>query len=668
MPSWPSVRRDNSIVGDGLHVSQNSRYRYDGELRQRVGLIPSTVPKASTAVTRLIPASDYLYVCDGIDIITCTIASIEEGTPGSVYATRSYASAYPTPIVFDKVVYLYGGPSLTKVTVSSGVLKSIGLNAPSALSALTSTGTGSIDIGLRLYRGRRESTRGHLNIMSNPSVINDIDVTVAGRLLHGSDYFDNGNADVIEMTLADGATFYRTVEADWTDGGTTITYAEPDTILQQNTPSSFYGDYGHDAPYDATIACFVRGRVFIGGYSSAVNRQYWSQAGFPESFYLTQQFYDTFDDGDVQTACIEYLGDQWVFGLSSALRYIWGTDPADGEELHLPGSLGVWNQRCLVKADRTLYGWGPNGLWYIEGGRQVHISRPIDDIFQADFNENHTARFHICYDPDERELLAFYVPSSVEWPTNAFVLDVDTGAWHTATYDFGISASALSMTADRPRLLLGDSSGYTWIRGGTTDGQETGYSSLQEVGFGTTSTSIRVDSAGECIGAMMYYPGTDEVRRIQSFGSGVAVVSPAFSSTPLEGEEVAIGGIDFAVETKWWVDESLITKKMPVTFNVEFVPQDEGTLRVEIYRDFSDTLIEFTDLDSDTLPDGIELADGVFYIDLSKSDGFVRVPLETNRARALKARLVSNRLAPTPQLLRMYFQPTPHGSIKGDKE
>lgn len=668
MPGWPGVRRDTTSVGEGLHAAENVRYRYIGELGQRVGLARCTVPERSAPIQRIWQTQGYIWTADGSQVTYLTLSSLAEGDPATGFGS-SYAGQYPNVAVIENVSYLYGGASYSKVLNATTAPAAIGISAPSNYSfVITFSGTGDVGVGRHLLRARRKLTRGPITVWSNPNAIVYGDCTKEGDGLVTSDNvfpLDTGYTRVVELTPGDATEFYQTEVSDW---ATSYNYQKADEILIQETPASLIGDYGHEPPPDATLCAWVRGYMFIAGTATYPNRVFWSAAGFPESFYQTVRFFDFLSNGDTATALHEHMGDLWVFGTSSADRYVWATNPLDGERVVVPGSLGVWNQRCLCRANGSLFGWGPTGIWAIEGGRQKHISRPIEDAITDEIDATKSSQFHMVWNPDERSIFCFFVATGDTYPQVAAVLDVDNAAWSLARWDLGITASALVLSAIGQRVLLGDEYGRTWLMQGANDGMDDTADAVQTVMAGSTASYLILDAPAECEGAMVYVPSLDEMRRVVDFQApDRLILASSLSAAPAEGELVAVGGVPVVVETKWWHEATLSTRKQPVGLYIEYVPQTIGTAKVYVFRDFSKAEVEFSVLETDTLPDGVAVVNGTLTIDLTGS-GFVKVPVEADTARALKARVVSDRLGGAMRLLRLAFQPIPHGSEAGDRE
>lgn len=666
---WPGVRRDTTSVGEGLHAAENVRYRYTGELGQRVGLTRCTVPERAAPINRIWQTRQYVWTTDGTQATYLSLSSLTVGDPATAFG-GAYAGSYPGVAVIEDVSYLYGGASKTKVLNGTAAAAAVGIAAPSNYSGMviTFSGTGDVGVGRHLLRSRRKLTRGPITVWSNPNAINYGDCTEEDDgLVSNVDVFptDAGYVRIAELTPGDSTEFYQTEQADWASD---YNYQKADEILIQETPASLIGDYGHEPPPDATLCAWIRGRMFIAGTATYPNRVFWSAAGFPESFYQTVQFFDALGNGDTATALHEHMGDLWIFGTSSADRYVWATDPLEGERVVIPGSLGVWNQQCLCRANGGLFGWGPSGVWVLEGGRQRHISRPIDDAITDEVDTSKSAQFHMVWNPDERSVYCFFTSTGDLYPHTAAVLDVDNGVWSMARWDLGITASALVLSAVGQRVLLGDMYGRTWLMQGENDGMDDTSSAVQTVMAGSTASYLILEDPAECEGAMVYVPSLDEMRRITDFQApDRLILASSLSSAPAEGELVAVGGVPVVVETKWWHDATLSTRKQPVGLFIEYVPQDVGTAKVYIFRDFSETVVAFDVLDTDTLPDGVSIIDGVLTVDLTGS-GFIKVPIETDTARALKARVVSDRLGGSLRLLRLAFQPVPHGNEPGDRE
>lgn len=399
------------------------------------------------------------------------------------------------------------------------------------------------------------------------------------------------------------------------------------------------------------------------------SRVYWSSVGFPEGFNLTAQARDMLqNNSDELSGIASYQGSLWVFGQHTMERLLYSEDPALGDRVALPTTHGLWNYRCLVECEGELFGFGRGGVWALSSGFPRHISKPIDESWQAIIDKTDYQYFHGCYDPQERVVRWWFVKGSDTYPEIALRYEIDTGEWGLDEYKVGITCSRVIPDSDgNVYCMVGDENGYTWFLGlADTDGVPANNQQIVTVSAasGTTITVDETisDTVASVDGCSIYNPTLDEWRYVASHTSSVITLSSAFSADPSVGAELYLGFIPFYFQTKWFVGQGLQDKKSPLFFIIELYPGTSGgQLRVEIFKDFSTAPVAWETLSSDLFCDGITVRSRDILVDLSagSGDGFIAVPLGSDFYRAFKAKVSSFKPGGDIRILGAYFSSSP---------
>lgn len=415
-----------------------------------------------------------------------------------------------------------------------------------------------------------------------------------------------------------------------------VTQGSPDTLTLSET-------------YAGVTGTGVTGTI----YSSSPNRIYWSTQYYPESFKAASQAVDVMrDTDDVLVGGTEFLGDPWFFGRATLQRLVFATDPASSEVVTVSGRSGLWNQRCLIRPDKdSLFWFGQNGVWAIVGGQPRHISKKIDADWRDLLDYASTHKIHGAYDPEDRTVQWWFVPSGGSTPTRSLVYDLRGDRWRIDQFRQGIHASGVITDANgRLRTIISDATAdNTSILGGATDGvpaADSNQGKYTAASGGTTTTtntteSLPTGTGTDLSGLMLTSPDLGETVRITS-NTANTITHAAFSAAIAQGNKVYAGSIPVVLETGWWVAADHSVDKRPGTLVVTFLPA-ASTLkgRVFLYQDFSATSTVWSKNTSRTQPKGVSWVAGQSYaeIDFSTADGVVRVPLLAKFGKAIKIKI-----------------------------
>ncbi len=408
-------------------------------------------------------------------------------------------------------------------------------------------------------------------------------------------------------------------------------------------------------------------------FSKYPNRLYWSKESFPESFSAATRARDVLNGtGDRIVGLADFYGDIWVLGLRSMSKVVFRDDPSDGEENVIPGNFGIWNQRCLVQLEGSLYGWGPNGVWTTTGGRPRWLSRPCDTTVAALLDTSLMDQAHACYDPIEKRLTWWYCRTGDTKPKDALVLDLTKGRWATPQWRQGIDASVLISNANGKLLsVVSDSTnGVSWFGYGATDGVPSSSTGSYTTSTGSTTTVVNVidslptGTGTDLTGTILYRVSTGETRAIASNTSNAITVGSAFSSSPTSpaaGEVMYVGAIPCSLSTCWWTGQGLQDKKRAM-LQIQVSPSTAGEIQVSLYRDKSASPVVWTANGSteQRWPKAVSApANGQSYLTVSLSstsnDGFVAIPMNLSWSRMLKAKVVCLSPAGVMRLLSVKF-------------
>lgn len=399
-------------------------------------------------------------------------------------------------------------------------------------------------------------------------------------------------------------------------------------------------------------------------FSPAPDMLYWTRAGFPESWNLL-----TFarrvmqNDSDTPAGLISHHEVLHLLGQRTMRILDYDRDPASGQLLQIPTTMGLWNQRCLVAANGRIYGWGRSGVWTMNGLIPKHLSAPIDELVDGSdssstdsFDISKYEQFHGIFDPRERCINWFYATSSETYPKHVLSLDVDTGKCFVGVFKQGIRASCLVTggASNITRSLVADENGYSWyLKPDVFDGVPTvmsgGVATVSNTGSTTTIINITESlptGSTDLVGVVAVY--SSQERLISANTANTITVSSAFSSAPTVGTELFLGTIDVTVRTKWLAFDALPNKKRPTYLMIALVPgSSTGKLTVKIYVDHSTSAFTFTKGSSDTAPDGVTIThnSSSVTVDLDGGDGagVAFVPLPDTWSRVISAEITTTR-------------------------
>lgn len=387
-------------------------------------------------------------------------------------------------------------------------------------------------------------------------------------------------------------------------------------------------------------------------YSKSPSRAYYSKAYFPESYKALARARDILlGTGDRLVGGVDYAGDAWFFGQRSMCRLVFTEDPADGEVVPVPGYHGLWNQACLVSAEGMLFGWGPNGLWRVSGGRPQWMSRPIETTLAGLVDLTQMDLAHGQYNPADKVVRWHFVGSGDSACKYALSYDLAGQRWTIDRYRQGIDAG-VTYADDNARLRLAVSdatNGRLWYHEGATDGVPSSSTGSYTATTGSTTTvtqvtdSLPTGTGTDLAGVMLYRPSTGEAVAITSNTTG-AITHAAFATAVASGEALYAGAIPWSVTLDWWTGKDLATKKRP-HLHVHVNPSSTGSIELRLYRDFSASPYTWTANSDDRWQDSVTLTNNGTYLTLNlntgtvTSDGFISVPMPAEWARSWRVRL-----------------------------
>lgn len=417
-------------------------------------------------------------------------------------------------------------------------------------------------------------------------------------------------------------------------------------------------------------------------FSRTPNTIYWSAAPngaeLPESWKITQMARTCLNGtGDEIVGLKGWQGDLIISGRFSMERLVFIDNPATGELVRIAGKFGVWNQRCFVVVDGTLFGWGPNGAWQMRAAGPSWISHPIDDAItdstRGYIDVSQSSQFHGVYDPIQKVIRWFFVKTGDVGPRQSICIDLSERRWFRSSFRQNIAASVNAIdSSGNWRGLLSDSvNGQTWKHEGATDGVPSSSTGAYTVTVSSTTTVVNVvdslpTSNSGLTGAILYQPSSGEERVIASNTSSTITLSSALTTAPSSGSAVYVGAIPWYIETEW-EDFGHPEAKRQAHLYLSFIPTTSGTLRVRVYGDFNATPLTWTRVDTGPTPRGVSSwTNGQTYVEVSMSTsdtgGFVKIPMFMEFKRYLKASVECISPAGTLRLLDASFQPTKAGT------
>lgn len=410
-------------------------------------------------------------------------------------------------------------------------------------------------------------------------------------------------------------------------------------------------------------------------YSQNPNAIYWSAfiasrgAVMPESWRAAVRSRSVLNGtGDILRGMCAFNGDLMIFGKFTSQRLVFVDDPGAGEIDELSGQFGIWNQRCLIKVEGTLYGWGPNGAWSARGGMPQWISRDIETTYGAIIDTNDLAQFHGAYDPATKTLRWFYTNTTNTSPKQVIAIDLPGQRWTRETYRQGIDASLFGAdSTGKIQCIMSDATqGYTFYRAGATDGVPSSSSGSYTVNTGSTTTitqvtdSLPTGALTDLAGLIIYDPVSGEERAITS-NTVSAITHAAFTAALTAGSAAYVGAIPWTYETNWWIGDGLEQAKRPDLFIEVFPGSTTGIVRVTFYADWSSTAVTFTTASGYTPPKGVsQFNNGQAYLEadfgsMATTDGFIKFPMPMDWRRSVRCKLEILNPAGTLHLLDVYW-------------
>jgi len=410
-------------------------------------------------------------------------------------------------------------------------------------------------------------------------------------------------------------------------------------------------------------------------FSQDPNAVYWSAfignrgAVLPESFRAGVRSRSVLNGtGDQLRGFCEFNGDLMIFGRFTTQRLVFVDDPGSGEIDNLSGQFGLWNQRCLIKVEGVLYGWGPNGVWTAQGGMPRWISRDIESTYQAIFDPANARDFHGSYDPQTKSIRWHYVNIDEGEVRDTIAYDIPGQRWVREKYRQGISASITGTDTDgQLQCILSDNSNaMTYVRKGVTDGVPSSSTGAYTVASSSTTTvtnvtdSLPTGTLTDLAKLIIYDPVSGEQRVIAS-NTASAITHAAFTAALTQGANVYVGAIPWSYETNWWVGDGLEEAKRPCLFVEVFPGTVTGIARVTLYADWTATAVTFTGESTYQPPLGVSaFTSGQAYLEInfgnvSFTDGLIKLPMLMDWRRAVRAKLEVISPAGTVRIRDMYF-------------
>lgn len=394
-------------------------------------------------------------------------------------------------------------------------------------------------------------------------------------------------------------------------------------------------------------------------YSQNPNAIYWSAfignrgAVMPESWRAAARSRSVLNGtGDTLKGMVEFNGDLIICGRFTMQRLVFVDDPGAGEPDILSGQFGVWTQRCLLKVEGVLYGWGPNGVWMARGGMPQWISRDIESTYKTYYDYFNMDSAWAVYDPGTKSIRWFFLNFNDGEVRETIAWDLAGKRWVREQYRQGFSAGLC--TADPNGilqcLLSDESNGFTFTREGATDGVPSGTGSYT-VGSGSTTTVTQVTdslptgtSLTDLSKLVAYDPVSGEERVIASNTSS-AITHAAFTSALTAGASLYVGAIPWIYETDWWIGDGMENAKRPTLFMEVNPGSVTGKLKVTFYADGNATALTFTTEATYDAPFGIlPFTSGQAYLEAyfdntTLTSGFLKFPHPADWRRKIRAKV-----------------------------
>lgn len=404
---------------------------------------------------------------------------------------------------------------------------------------------------------------------------------------------------------------------------------------------------------------------------------YVSGASLPES-WSSDRARDVLNSvGDTLRGFIEFNGDLIICGEFSMQRLVFVNDPGTGELNTLQGQFGVFNQRCFVKHEGILMGFGPNGAWLTTGGRPRWISDDIDATWESVADLSQASKYHASFDPVTKTVRWLYVADSESVPREVLTYDISGGRWYREQFRAGMSASTTAVNDDgQLRTILSDATnGRTFFLAGATDGVPSTSTGAYTGDSGSTTTvtnvtdSLPTGTLADLSGLILYQPSSGEEVAITS-NTASAITHAALTTAVAQGEAVYVGSIPFTYETCWWDGGDMADAKRAALV-IHCVPSGSvsAKARVYLYQDWQTSPMPFTNEAGNPAPRGVTITNRGTYAEIefaSTTDcsGYIRMPMFLNFNRVIRAKLEILTPAGTLRILDMRFEPPKRGDVK----
>lgn len=654
MADFPGVDYRNGLVGNGLSQLDNASHVDRDVLRRRPGYtrkaaIAAQVSSPYSGSIAMQSTDGTLRLVDGSTYVISSSKATTGTTAGTFvrYNGKLYWSNGSTgPFVLDD---------------TSSAARTPGITAPAGtIGTGTVTGSaGTIVAGAHLFRYRyKNAATGYL---SNPSgaitktlVTNDRVTFSIGT--SGTDIIRSSESwpdtIVVEATLANGEAFYAAYEVAM--ASSTLNFDKNDIQISATTPASVYGDVGHGPMPQLDIIVEHRSRLF--GIKQSSKLLGWTWPGFPESWDLTiyARKLAQMETNDTVVGAASFLGDLYLFNPYGMSRFTYADDPSLGTVLAIPTDLGLWNQRCIVSVNNTLYGFGPGGVWAIAAMNPIRISTEVDPFIADNIDIDQSDDFFGWYNQEDRSITWMFTATGDTLPKRGITYALATGKWSTRTYKHELKGAVY---AYQKNYLSANS--YLWLEhAGYLDGVSGVVTATATTGSTTTVTTA--ETMNDYTGGHLTF-GT-QTRLITGYGSNSLTIASAFSPAMVAGDVAFVGAAPVQLTTEWVTNPSLGTLNNPVSLLVEFEPaQSARSYTVEIFKDFETGAIVWTKEAGDTPPSGINYNNGDTAIEIAadggEGKGYVPVPMPTNFTRCLQVRFTAAEPTDPFGLISIRFAP-----------
>ncbi len=386
---------------------------------------------------------------------------------------------------------------------------------------------------------------------------------------------------------------------------------------------------------------------------SRSNLIFFSHASYPES-WPSSNFFEALS-GEDATAVIGFGNALVIFGLRTIERFTYGDSVlATGEKRPVPGTRGALNQDVVVVVDNRVYSMDQTGMFVYDGSEPRHISRPVDARIRDQVDFNFASKFHGVFYPKLRAIRWFLVQSGDTECKLYLEFDVDREVWGSGSLDFAITFTAQAPRTQGIGVLAGDEGGGQWWDDeGTTIGANSSIAN-GTVDAGATTTSIPLKtstlptSGNGLVGVPVYFPATGEVRRVQSNTATTLVLDTAVALAPSEDASCYLGRVVGKLRTKsFTVANDFKEKNRGTWVYLKFKPVTaQRLMRLRVFEDESETArsdwgaasyaTAHASNEGVTVPGAGETD---WLVDLSKSDGTVRLPLGIKAMRTFSVEL-----------------------------